>query len=191
MTAFPASPTLPDRVTAAAGPLSRLVQAVPADMWDRPSPCEGWSAGDVVTHIVDSQQDFLRDRGFGEPATDPAGRAGAVARRWADHERRLLDLVARPEVTEAAFDGFFGPTTVGATLLRFYVPDMLVHRWDVATAVGADSRWSEAEMSDLEDSIASWGDALYMEGICRSGVTAPPGADRQTVLLARMGRRVR
>ncbi|WP_219635465.1 maleylpyruvate isomerase N-terminal domain-containing protein [Nocardioides ungokensis] len=27
--------------------------------WTAPSPCEGWTARDVVDHVVDSQRDFL------------------------------------------------------------------------------------------------------------------------------------
>lgn len=188
MTTTVTSSTVLARVTAAAAPLTTLVSAVPTEAWGRPSPCDGWNAGDVVTHLIDTQQDFLRDRGLAER---PAASAAGIDRRWNDHVRRLLDVLRRPDAAGVAFDGFFGPTTVGDTLLRFYVPDMIVHRWDLAVAVGADSHLSEAEIADLEDSVASWGDALYLEGICRPGVTAPPGADRQTVLLARMGRRNR
>lgn len=174
------------RVTAAAAPLTTMVSAVPTAAWDRPSPCEGWTARDVVAHLIDTQQDFLVDRGVLER---PVAQVGGMDRRWDDHVRRLLDVLRRPDAAGVAFDGFFGPATVGDTLVRFYVPDMIVHRWDLALAVGADPHLSEAEMTDLEEAVASWGDALYLEGICRPGVTAPPGADRQTVLLARMGRR--
>src|SRR5688500_20180026 len=29
------------------------VEAVPPDAWDRPAPCEGWVARDVVRHLVE------------------------------------------------------------------------------------------------------------------------------------------
>lgn len=89
----------------------------------------------------------------------------------------------------APFDGHFGPTTIGETLERFYVFDMVVHRWDVARAVGVDDAFTEAELDQLEAGIASFGDALHMEGICQPGVEAAPGADRQTQVLATLGRR--
>ncbi len=41
---------------------------------------------------------------------------------------------------------------------------------------------------EQESAAAGWGDALYMEGIGGPGVDAPPGADRQTRLLAALGR---
>ena len=33
-------------------PLTRLLDAVPDDAWDRPSPCAGWSAADVVHRLL-------------------------------------------------------------------------------------------------------------------------------------------
>lgn len=90
---------------------------------------------------------------------------------------------------DTGYDGWFGPTTVGQTLVQFYVPDMVVHRWDIAVAVGGDTRLSAAELDRTAESIESWGEAMYMDGICKPGLQPPAGASRQVVLLARMGRR--
>ena len=32
------------------------IAAVPDDRWACPSPCEGWTARDVVRHVIDSQE---------------------------------------------------------------------------------------------------------------------------------------
>ncbi|MDQ4020345.1 MAG: maleylpyruvate isomerase family mycothiol-dependent enzyme [Actinomycetota bacterium] len=32
------------------------IAAVPDDRWASPSPCEGWTARDVVRHVIDSQE---------------------------------------------------------------------------------------------------------------------------------------
>lgn len=186
------TPTLVrDRYAAAAEPLTHAVLAVPADRWDRPSPCEGWTARDVLDHIISAQRDFLQGRGL-LPATDePTEESDAPdpAGRWTAHRNLLRELLTCSETAATAYEGFFGPTTVGDSLLTFYIPDMIVHRWDLASAVGGDTRLTDSEMDGLDAAIESWGDALYSEGVFRPGVTAPPGADRQTVLLARMGRR--
>ena len=193
------TPTLVrDRYAAAAEPLTHTVQAVPADRWDRPSPCDGWAARDVLEHIISTQREFLQGRGLLPAADEPDRPSESTTRepdapdpadRWTVHLKQVQELLTRPETAATAYDGFFGPTTVGDTLLTFYVPDMVVHRWDLAAAVGRDTRLTESEMDRLDAAIDSWGDALYSEGVFRPGVTAPPGADRQTVLLARMGRR--
>ena len=171
---------------AADRPLTAVLGAVPPDAWDRPSTCEGWTVRDVVRHLVQTQREFLTERGVDlgeEPdvAADPAA-------AWQAHAARVAAAVADDDVAEQAYDGFFGPTTVGATLEQFYVWDMVVHRWDVARSVGADPALTEAELDRVEAGADSFGDALYMEGICRPGTEPPADADRTTRVLARLGR---
>lgn len=175
-----------ERYAEASIPLTALLDAVPAGRWGRPSPCEGWLARDVVRHLIETQRDFLTARGFdaGPPVDVDADPAAA----WRVHSAAVADLLVRPEVTAASYDGYFGPATVADTISRFYVPDMVVHRWDVATAVGGDTRMGDDELDRLEANVDSWGDALYVDGICKPGVVAPGGSSRQVVLLARMGR---
>jgi hypothetical protein len=55
-----------------------------------------------------------------------------------DHTERVLTLAARDDVANVAYDGFFEPTTLGATLEQYYVWDMLVHRWDNAYLSSVD-----------------------------------------------------
>ena len=168
-------------------PLMAVLDQIGADDWDHPSPCAGWSARDVVLHMVQTQRDFLTGRGcdLGLTPSVPADPAAA----WRDHAGRVLAVVAHDAVASAPFDGHFGPTTVGATLEQFYVWDMVVHRWDVARATGLDAGFSAVELDQVEQGADSFGAALYMEGVCAPGVTPPDNADRQTDLLARLGRR--
>ncbi|MHC3366308.1 maleylpyruvate isomerase N-terminal domain-containing protein [Rhodococcus aetherivorans] len=44
------------------------VEAVPADRWDAPSPCEGWTARDVLRHVVDTQRQIVTVVGLELPA---------------------------------------------------------------------------------------------------------------------------
>lgn len=174
------------RYAEASVPLTAVLDAVPADAWSRPSPCEGWAARDVVRHLIDTQRDFLAGRGF-DPGAAPDVDADPAA-AWRAHASAVGELLARPEIPDTGYDGWFGPTTVGRTLAQFYVPDMVIHRWDVAAAVGGDTRLSEAELDRTAESIESWGEAMYLDGICKPGVEPPAGASRQVALLARMGR---
>ena len=172
---------------AADQPLTAVLDAVPADRWAAPSPCEGWSARDVLDHLVSTQREFLTGRGaeLGDAPDVDADPAAA----WRDHAERVAEALADDALAQRAYDGFFGPTTVGATFEQFYVWDMLVHRWDLARAVGADDALSDAELDRVEAGADSFGDALHLEGICRPAVEPPPGADRQARVLARLGRR--
>jgi len=171
---------------AAARPLTAVLEALPPGAWDAPSPCEGWTARDVLRHVVGTQRDLLA--GHGVDVGDLPDLDADPLRAWEAHAGRVLGALADDAVPAIAFDGFFGPTTLGATLEQFYVWDMVVHRWDVAQAAGLDAGLTDAELDRLDRGADSFGDALYMDGICRAGVTAPAGASREVAVLARLGR---
>ncbi len=171
---------------AARRPLTAVIEAVPADAWTNRSPCADWSARDVVRHLIETQREFLIGHGVDlgdqhDIDTDPA-------RAWRVHTEHVLQAISDDTVPAIAYDGHFGPTTVGATLEQFYVWDMYVHRWDIAQATGVDAGLTDAELDRIEQGADSFGEALYMDGVCRPGVQAPADADRHVRLLARLGR---
>jgi len=167
-------------------PLTAVSDRLPAAAWDQPSACEGWTARDVLRHVVDSQRGFLGAQGVDLPEvdlrTDPA--AG-----WRAHAAALHRVLDDPTVAGREYDSLFGRTTVGETLLGFFGLDLVVHRWDLASAAGIDERLSDDELTFVEGRADSLGDALYSEGVCRAGVEPAADADRQARLLARLGRR--
>jgi uncharacterized protein (TIGR03086 family) len=171
---------------AAARPLTEVLDAVPAAAWSSPSPCEGWTAEDLVGHLIGTQREFLTAHGvdLGEAPDVSADPAAA----WREHAARVRDALADDAVPAREFDGFFGPTTVGAAFEQFYVWDMVVHRWDVARAVGADGALTDEELDRVEAGADSFGPNLYMDGICRPAVDVPGDADRDVRVLARLGR---
>ena len=155
--------------------------------WGRSSPCEGWSAGDVLHHVISTQRDFLAQRGVDaatatDVMTDPRG-------AWHGHDDRVRTLLADPDVALREYDGVFGRTTVGASLVRFYGFDLVVHRWDIAVAAGLDERLTDGELDMLERAADGFGDHLYDDGVCKPALTVHDGADRQERVLARLGRR--
>jgi uncharacterized protein (TIGR03086 family) len=171
---------------AADRPLTTVLDAVPPEGWARPSTCDGWSVRDVVRHMMQTEREYLTTHGVDlgdEPDVDADP---GVA--WRVHARRVAAAVADEAVAGKEYDGHLGPTTVGAGLVQFYVWDMLVHRWDVARSVGADAGLTDAELDRVEAGADGFGDALYMDGICRPGAEAPADADRATRVLARLGR---
>ena len=166
--------------------LTAVLDALPAGAWSQPSPCEGWTAADVVAHLIETQRDFLGQRGVDlGPAPDVAADPAAA---WRTHATRVRAALT-DDVAATPYEGFFGPSTVGETFDQFYVWDMVVHRWDVARTAGMDAPFSDEELDRTERGIEGFGPALYMEGSCRDGVEPPVGADRTTRVLARLGRR--
>lgn len=166
--------------------LGAVAESVDPALWDAPSPCEGWSAADVVSHLITTQREFLTGHRVDLRCTPDVDADPAKA--WRFHAGDVADALARPGVTATTFDGFSGPTTVGETLARFYGFDMIVHRWDLARAAGVPTTFSPGELDQIETSIDSFGEHLYAEGICAPPVDIDPSSSRQSLLLARMGR---
>ncbi|HET9860168.1 MAG TPA: maleylpyruvate isomerase family mycothiol-dependent enzyme [Nocardioidaceae bacterium] len=165
---------------------SVVVDQVARDQWLAQSPCEKWTAADVVDHVIDTQRDFLA-RHHIDAGPRPEGSPNII---WNEHLGAVRSAVGDGGVLDTGFDGFFGPTTIGATLADFYGFDMVAHRWDLARAAGSDSEFTSAEMDLMEASIEGFGEHLYAEGICAPAVPAPADASRQERLLARLGRAV-
>jgi uncharacterized protein (TIGR03086 family) len=153
--------------------------------WAGASPCEGWTATDVLDHVVDTQRDFLTKQDL-DPGPRPQGDPAAV---WLAHLDDVRRIVADEAAVTREYDGYFGRTSVADTLASFYGFDLLVHRWDLGRALGQEVAWSEEEMDRIEPAIKGFGDALYSDGVCRPALDVPADADRQARLLALLGRR--
>lgn len=162
-----------------------LVDRIDESGWAAASPCAGWTAADVLDHVLETQRDFLRQRG----AELGAGAAGSPAERWRDHQRRVRELLLDEEFATTPYDGFFGPTTVAETLRDFYGWDLIVHRWDIGRAAGISVIWDEEEVAQAGGQLEGFGEMLYSEGICKPALPAPADADEQTRILALLGRR--
>lgn len=173
------------KYAAAVHPLTAVVEAVAPQAWDAPSPCPGWTARDVVKHLVDTQRETLTDNGvdLGDP---PDVHADPVA-AWTEHTGRVLDALADDDTVDRAIEWFFGPTTIGTTIEQYYVWDMYVHRWDLARAAGLEANFTHAELDRIEQGADRLGDALHSDGMCRPALI-PAGDDRTTRVLARLGR---
>lgn len=173
-------------------PFGSVVDRVPASEWDAASPCEGWSARDVLAHVIGSQRGFLEERGIdAAPTADLSVDAPAdPASAWHVHDGRMRELLADPAVAGLEYDGVFGPTTVGASIVAFHGFDLVVHRWDIATAAGLDERFTDAELDLVDRSADGFGEHLYGDDVCKPAVAVADDADRQERVLARLGRRV-
>lgn len=165
--------------------MATVIGGLTAQEWETASPCEGWTARDVLAHLIDTQREFFTRHELPLPERPDLTDAPAA---WAAHTAAVGRLLADPEVPARRFDGHFGPTTIGETLLAFYGFDLIAHRWDLAAVTATPYRFTEDELDSLEKAIAGWGAALYMDGVCGPPAEVPDDADRQTRVLAALGR---
>lgn len=153
--------------------------------WDAPTPCEGWIVRDVVAHVIDTERDFLEQHDL-SPGPSPDRSDPEAA--WRAHSAAVTEVVGRDGVGGTEYDGYFGRTTIAATLADFYGWDLVVHGSDVARATGQDWSVSDEEAARLHATADGWGEALHSQGICGPAVEVADDASTSDRLLARLGR---
>ncbi len=104
--------------------------------WDAPAPVAGWTARDVVRHLVEWFPAFLEGgAGIMLPAgpsvdDDPV----AAWRVHADGVQAVLDDPASADLVLA--NPHIGEVPVPQAVSRFYTADVFMHTWDLARASG-------------------------------------------------------
>ena len=163
---------------------AQIADAATAADWDRPSPVAGWTARDVVGHLVDWLPDFLERAEITlPPASWAADPAGAWRTRSADVQR-LLD-----EESDRRFESpMFGVTTIGAILAQIYVNDIWMHTWDLAKALGQEVDLGEQRCAETLVGIEPMDQVLRESGQFGPRVPVPDDASAQDRLVGFIGR---
>jgi uncharacterized protein (TIGR03086 family) len=176
-----------DRYRRLSGFFAETVAAVPADRWEAPSPCEEWTARDVVRHVVDTQGMFL---GFvGRDLGDVPSVDDDPAAAW-DHARAVVQAdLDDPGRASARFEGVTGPSTFEGGVDRFLCTDLVVHRWDLAEATGQQVDLEPEDMAHARDAMAPLVDRMRGPGAIGEELDPPPNASEQARFLAFFGRR--
>lgn len=157
------------------------VAAVPAGADGQQTPCEGWTIADVVEHVTSTQLDFLTERGVTVPV-DPTPAAVSAA---------LQEALNDPDIANASYDSYFGPTTLAETVDAFYCLDLVVHRWDIASAAGLDvhATLSDADIERCRRLLAPMGDNIRMPGIFAPAIAIDESTTATEQFIAWTGRR--
>jgi uncharacterized protein (TIGR03086 family) len=120
---------------------TRLIERVRTDQLSSPTPCPAFSVQALINHMVQVNRYFgTVATGTARSATsatfdvigdDPAGAHG----RSVD---ALMELLREPGVMDRAFNT--GAIDVpAATAVQMMVVEVVVHGWDLATAIGSDA----------------------------------------------------
>ena len=162
------------------------VEGLNADEWEKQSPCEQWSARDVLKHVLDSEVDVVNKVGLSidrsvEPNHDPVG----AWREVRDAMQAILDDPAKSELT---YESFGAPTTLAKTVSRFLFFDLIVHRWDIARAAGGDVKIASEDVDSSHDFLDAMGQMFYDYGASSPALPISEGASPQDKLLGRAGR---
>jgi len=167
------------------------VTAVGDGQWSAPTPCEGWSVHDLVNHVVGEDlwtEPLLRGRTI-EDVGD-AFDGDLLGARPAEAARAAGDS-ATTGVAERLPQGGTVHLSYGEEKVEEYVwqltTDHLVHAWDLAVAVGGDTRFDPA----VVEAVAGWfagREEMYRKGGVIAERVRTDSDDPQDRLIARFGR---
>jgi uncharacterized protein (TIGR03086 family) len=157
----------------------RLLAAVNPDQWEVSTPCTDWNVKQLVNHMVSGAKNVASIMGgdgpqnFGEVLGDDA-----------------IAAFSAPGVMGSMVQTRRGEQLAGDYALG-QVQEMLVHGWDLATAIGADTAMdpelleaSYARAVRSRDRLRTGGSTAWGE----SEAAATASADAQTQYLAILGR---
>ena len=182
----PASEAPTDRYRRLAERFTTTVEAVPAGAWNNASPCEGWTAADVLEHVMESEAGLLKKAGRDVPSgpIDPADPSDS----WVHFRDAVEAALDDPSCSGFEYDAFGLQTTVGATFGSFMSVDLVVHRWDIAHAAGIEQTISVEDMAFVRAFTERMGDLAQTSGAFGPRLSVPEDADEQTKFLALPGR---
>lgn len=180
--------------TKAVSAFDHVVRMVPSTAWSNPSPCEGWSARDVLGHVI-AVQGYIESLARGvAPTLNPYGTPGDLVgddpwRAWSAARESVLDALGAPGVLDHVVQTFRAEETIDSAL-AWNVVDTLAHTWDLARATGVDEH--------LDDDLIVH--ATAQAGPKIEGMRQPPFFSSELVVtndpsptiqfLAMLGRRV-
>jgi uncharacterized protein (TIGR03086 family) len=183
---------------------SDLVAAVPAERhrriagtfgdrvrgtrdWQAPSPVAGWTARDVVRHLVDWLPAFLGSgAGVVLAAVDVDADPADAWRVRADAVQALLDDPAK--ASRQLVNPHVGELSLGDAIDRFYTVDVFMHTWDLARASGQDDGIDEDLCAELLAGMEPMEQVMRSSGHYGPRVRVPDGSDARTGLLGFIGR---
>ncbi len=174
-----------ERVT---GQFTDRVRAVREDSWDNPSPCEGWTARDVVGHLTEWITAFFGSQGVEFPPVPSVADDPVAA--WETVQVSLARALADPSLSAKQVSTPFGTQSLEETVDLIVTGDVFTHTWDLARATGQSER---LDPDQLQRMIAGLGampeEALRADGMFGPRLDVPAEADDQTRFLGYLGRR--
>jgi uncharacterized protein (TIGR03086 family) len=169
-----------------------VVAQIGPDQWNRPTPCGDWDVRAVLNHIV-GESLWLPELLGGRTIAD-VGDAfdGDLLADDPAHSWRTADAAARTAaaaVDEARPVALSFGTVPAAEYLRQVAADHLIHAWDLAQGIGVDRRFPDEVVTEVALWFAGAEEGYRAAGAIGPQIPVAPGADPQTRLLARFGRR--
>jgi uncharacterized protein (TIGR03086 family) len=175
--------------------LRAAVAGVPADGWQRPTPCSEWTVIQVLQHAALDQRVWgamlTGTEMPGENPFAPSGQLGTEPLAYAETALdasgpawALVGAAADPVPTPLPQGPMVPAAAAGAAAL-----DAGIHAWDIAMATGQGSPLTPELARTLTPVAESIVEPLRQYGAYAQALEPSPGADAAAVLLCYLGRR--
>jgi len=174
--------------------LRAAVAGVPADGWQRPTPCSEWNVAQVLQHAALDQGAWAAVIAGRQPSGEnpfaPSGQLGAEPAAYVE----AALAASAPAWTTVGRDGGPVPTPLpsgpmapadaaGAAAL-----DAAIHAWDIAVATGQGSPLTPGLARALTPVAKGIVEPLRQYGVYAAALEPPADADGATTLLCYLGR---
>lgn len=168
-----------ERYERISGQFTDRVQAVPPEGWDRPSPCEGWTARDVVGHLTGWIPGFFGAHGVEFPPV-PSVQDDPVA-AWETVQATLARALADPALAAKAVSTPFSTQSLAETVDMIVTGDVFTHTWDLARATGQDETLDPDQLHLMFAAMGAMPEeALRADGMFGPALEVAEDADEQT-----------
>ncbi|MGZ8704823.1 MAG: maleylpyruvate isomerase family mycothiol-dependent enzyme [Aeromicrobium sp.] len=175
-----------DRYKRLAHLFGNTVRSLVAEGWDKPSPCDGWSARDVLNHVLTSEADIVSKVGLSiERSVDASVHPFGA---WCEVRDAMQAILDDPEKAGLTYESLGQPTTISDSVDRFICFDLIMHRWDIARAAGEGIVWDPQDIDFANEFLDSMGSMFYDYGASAPALPVPDDASDRDKLLGRAGR---
>jgi uncharacterized protein (TIGR03086 family) len=164
------------------------LRVVGATDWDAPAPVDGWTARDVVGHLVEWFPGFL-ESGTGIRLPEGPSVADDPVAAWHAHVAAVQQLLDDPAYAHRVLsDPHIGDVPLPEAVDRFYTSDVFLHTWDLARATGQDETLDAQTCAQMLAGMEPLDELLRSSGQYGPRVAVPDDADAQTKLIGFIGR---
>lgn len=136
-----------DRYQRHADAFEKKIAAVGDDQWSNQSPCEAWSARDVVDHVVSMHGYMLAPIGE-KPSEAPSVNEDPLA-AFRSVRADVESFLSNPETAAKEVTTPGGPMTFEEQIDKVISDDMVMHGWDLARATGQDDTMDPQDVQRL------------------------------------------
>jgi uncharacterized protein (TIGR03086 family) len=156
--------------------------------WEAPAPVEGWTARDVVRHLLEWFPGFLESGSGVRLPQGPSVDDDPVA-AWQVHADGVQALLDDPGTGGRTFrNQHAGELPLDQAVDRFYTNDVFMHTWDLARASGQDETLDPDKCAELLAGMEPLEELIRSSGQYGPRVEVPADSDVQTRMLAFIGR---